>query len=105
MLQEDSQEEYNMDDSVYQGLISIEKHLPLIRLRHTFPLHITSAILLYVLLIIEKNAENKRRHFEEMNKQEKDNLDSNKNMVKSLTNCSVCSESQQSWQVYISSFI
>jgi hypothetical protein len=45
-------------------------------------LHITSAILLYVLLIIEKNAENKRRHFEEMNKQEKDNLDSNKNMVK-----------------------
>ena len=66
-------------------------------------LHITSAILLYVLLIIEKNAENKRRHFEEMNKQEKDNLDSNKNMVKSLTNCSVCSESQQScrcWKIY-----
>jgi hypothetical protein len=66
-------------------------------------LHITSAILLYFLMIKEKNAENKRRHFEELNKQEQNNLDSNKNMVKSLTDCSVCSESQQScrcWKIY-----
>ena len=66
-------------------------------------LHITSAILLYFLMIKEKNAENKRRHFEELNKKEQANLDSNENIGKNITYCPNCSEQQEScecWKVY-----
>ena len=66
-------------------------------------LHITSAILLYFLMIKEKNAENKQHYLEELNKKEKANLDSSENIGKSATYCSDCSEphaSCQCWKVY-----
>jgi len=79
-------------------------YIPLIcLLALSITLHITSAILLYFLMIKEKNAENKRRHFEELNEKEKAHLDSNENMGKTVTYCSVCSEQQEScecWKVY-----
>jgi hypothetical protein len=49
-------------------------------------------------MIKEKNAENKRRHFEELNKKEKANLYSIENIGKIVTYCSDCSEPQESCQ-------
>jgi hypothetical protein len=79
-------------------------YIPLIcLLTLSITLHITSAILLYFLMIKEKNTQNKRRHFEELNKKEKANLDSNENIGKSVTYCSVCTEPHEScqcWKIY-----
>ena len=79
-------------------------YIPLIcLLALSITLHITSAILLYFLMIKEKNAENKRHYLEELKKKEKAHLDSNENIGKSVTYCSVCTEPQEScqcWKIY-----